>query len=63
VLRVGALLVLIAATALFPVACGGGSETAGGSGQLVELSSVDPVAQAFDEAKGKPRLVLLLSPT
>ena len=66
VLRVGTLLLLVAATALGAPACGGGGgggETAIESGQLVELSGVGPVAQTFDEARGKPRLVLLLSPT
>jgi hypothetical protein len=63
VLRVGALL-LVAVASLAAAACGGSDrETAAAPGELVELSSAGPVAQAFDDAKGKPRLVLLLSPT
>lgn len=32
-------------------------------GRLEELASVDAFARRFDEARGKPRLLLLLSPT
>jgi hypothetical protein len=44
--------------------CGGSdAESAGGDAAVTELTSVDQLATAFDADKGKPRLVLLLSPT
>jgi hypothetical protein len=61
----GALLLLAALAAIVATGCGGGGdrETAGGSGRLVALSSVAPVAETFDDDKGRPRLLVLLSPT
>ena len=43
--------------------CGGGDDTATGSGELEDGSSVAVVKDAFDDDIGTPRLVLLLSPT
>jgi len=43
--------------------CGGGDDTATGSGELEDVSSVAVVKEAFDADTGTPRLVLLLSPT
>jgi hypothetical protein len=59
------LVVATLATAL--AGCGGsdGAPTTGGSaaGGLIELKSVDTLKAAFAEGQGKPRLLLLLSPT
>jgi hypothetical protein len=44
--------------ALFAVTCG-----AANSPTLLDISSVDQLETAFDHDAGKPRLVLLLSPT
>jgi hypothetical protein len=30
---------------------------------IVELASLDPITQRFDADRGKPRLLLILSPT
>ena len=60
---VGALILFVAVMTLGAAGCGGGSGSSVGSGELVELSTAEPVARAFDEARGTPRLVLLLSPT
>jgi hypothetical protein len=63
-LRVGTLVFLVVATALVTAGCGGTDhEATGGSDRLVALSSVAPVADAFNDDKGRPRLLLLLSPT
>jgi hypothetical protein len=44
--------------------CGGSSsEPRSSSGDVVDLTSVDQVRSAFMDDAGKPRLVLLLSPT
>ena len=61
-LRVASVLLAITA-ALAATACGGTDEQTGGSGRLTEVSSVAPIAARFDEDKGRPRLLLLLSPT
>ncbi len=55
------LCVLLALATLVLAACGGTSAPAGG--EVAELRSVDQVASAFEADRGKPRLVLLLSPT
>ncbi len=59
-----ALFAVLVVIALALAACGGvGTESAGGDASVTELTSVDQLATAFDADKGKPRLVLLLSPT
>jgi hypothetical protein len=55
------LLLALAAVAL--TGCGGGSATDSADATVTELTSVDQLASAFEADKGKPRLVLLLSPT
>lgn len=45
--------------ALLVFACGARSEPAG----LRDISSIDELRAAFERDAGKPRLVLLLSPT
>lgn len=61
--RLLAALVL-AVAALVAAGCGGSSvESAPASAEVAELRSVDQVGTAFDADRGKPRLVLLLSPT
>jgi hypothetical protein len=60
--RFGAVALLAVALA----GCSGsGDETGAGAapGEVVELTSVDALRAAFAEGKGKPRVVLLLSPT
>ena len=37
--------------------------TGAGPGEVVELTGVDTLKAAFAEGEGKPRLLLLLSPT
>jgi hypothetical protein len=55
-----ALLLVVAAVA----GCGGSSaEPRASSGEVVALKSVEQVRSAFAADAGKPRLVLLLSPT
>jgi hypothetical protein len=55
-----ALLLVVAAVA----GCGGSSaEPHASSGEVVALKSVEEVRSAFAADEGKPRLVLLLSPT
>ncbi len=56
------LLTLLSFVVAVSVACGGGDESSGSS-RLVELSSTQPVAEAFNADKGHARLILLLSPT
>ena len=56
------LLTVLSFVVAVSVACGDGDESSGSS-RLVELSSIQPVAQAFNADKGHARLVLLLSPT
>jgi hypothetical protein len=47
--------------------CGGSKEEAGKTAaaprRVVELASVRPFTQQFDADRGKPRLLLILSPT
>jgi hypothetical protein len=60
--RAVALALLLVAGA--GAGCGGSSnEPRSSSGDVVDLTSVDQVRAAFTNDAGKPRLVLLLSPT
>jgi hypothetical protein len=60
--RAVALALLLVAAA--GAGCGGSSnEPRSSSGDVVDLTSVDQVRAAFTNDAGKPRLVLLLSPT
>jgi hypothetical protein len=60
--RAVALAFLLVATTV--AGCGGSSaEPNASSGDVVALKSVDQVRSAFAGDAGKPRLVLLLSPT
>jgi hypothetical protein len=57
----GALLVI---AVLVAAGCGGsGGEQAAAPARVADLTSVDQFRAAFDAAAGRPRLVLLLSPT
>jgi hypothetical protein len=42
---------------------GGTTGTSATPGKVVELTSVDTLRAAFAEGEGKPRVLLLLSPT
>ena len=62
-----ALLTVLAAVALL-AGCGGSKEEAEGSAapppeRVVELPGLGPFAQQFAADRGKPRLVVILSPT
>lgn len=59
-------LAVCAAALLAATGCGGGSEEPDAAARpsgLQDLNGVDAFAREFDEGKGSPRLVLLLSPT
>jgi hypothetical protein len=56
------LATLLLGVLVLAAGCGGHGSTSG-SGKLETISSVDQFERAFDDAKGHPRLVLLLSPT
>lgn len=49
--------------------CGGSDEVTRAPAEgtvaegVVELASLDPITQRFDADRGKPRLLLILSPT
>ena len=59
--RIAPLLALLASVV---AGCGGSGTQAGEAGaNVVELTSVDTLRQAFAEGEGRPRLLLLLSPT
>jgi len=59
-----ASVALLAVVALGIAACGGtADEEQAADARVVELRNLDQAAAAFDADKGKPRLVLLLSPT
>ena len=61
--RVSAVLATSLAV-LVAASCGGtGGSTEGGSDRLTKLSNLTPISDAFNADKGKPRLVLLFSPT
>ena len=61
-----ALLAILAAVVLV-AGCGGSKEQAGGAApspsRVVELAGVGPFSQQFAADRGKPRLLLILSPT
>jgi hypothetical protein len=58
------LIVALVGAALVAAGCAGGDdEPAGASGDLVTISNVQQIARAFNDDTGRPRLVLLLSPT
>lgn len=59
-MRYASLLVLLSVAL---AACGGGSGDNGASGRLSDLTSVEELSARFNEDRGEPRLVLLLSPT
>ncbi|HSR67596.1 MAG TPA: hypothetical protein VLU25_06610 [Acidobacteriota bacterium] len=42
---------------------GAASSTGAESGDLRDLTEIDQLAATFNEGRGKPRVVLLLSPT
>ena len=59
-----AWLVLTALSALLLAGCSGSEQSASSeSGKVTELKSIDTLKTAFDADNGKPRLLLLLSPT
>jgi hypothetical protein len=61
-----AWLVVVALAALPLAGCSGSEPSTGVAtdpGQVTELKSLDTLRAAFDEGDGKPRLLLLLSPT
>jgi hypothetical protein len=60
----GWLAVLLGVVALLVAACGGASDAVQKDhARVAPLSKVDQLASAFEADRGKPRLVLLLSPT
>jgi len=61
-----AWLVVTALSALLLAGCSGSEQSTSSapeSGKVTELKSVDTLKTAFDADNGKPRLLLLLSPT
>ena len=55
---------LLGVVSLLVAACGGGSDAAQeADARVVPLRNVDQLASEFEADRGKPRLVLLLSPT
>jgi hypothetical protein len=58
------LAVVVGVAVVVLTGCGGSSSvSAPAAGAVAELRSVDQLETAFDADRGKPRLVLLLSPT
>jgi hypothetical protein len=59
------LALLLGVVALLVAACGGGASDAvqDVDARVVPLRNVDQLASAFEADRGKPRVVLLLSPT
>lgn len=63
-----ALLTMLVAVAVV-AGCGGSEEVKGAPAEgtavegVVELAGLDPITQRFDADRGKPRLLLILSPT
>jgi len=55
------VVAVLAVTAL--ASCGGGGNDPSSPDAVAELTSVDQLASAFAADAGKPRLVLLFSPT
>jgi ABC-type glycerol-3-phosphate transport system substrate-binding protein len=58
--RRASLLVLLTVAL---AACGGDSGDGSAGGGLSDLTSVEELSARFNEDRGEPRLVLLLSPT
>jgi hypothetical protein len=58
--RVALLLVLLSAVL---AACGGGGGGEAADARLADLTSVDELQVRFNEDRGEPRVLLLLSPT
>jgi hypothetical protein len=62
-------LALLVTTAALAAACGGGSDSSPGNGQakprpaVREISNVLALRAAFNADHGKPRLLLIFSPT
>jgi hypothetical protein len=60
----GWVAVLLGVVALLVAACGGASDAVQeDDARVVPLRKVDQLASEFEADRGKPRLVLLLSPT
>ena len=57
------LLAAVTVSSLAGTACGGGGDSAGAGNALRDLAELAELRQAFDADRGKPRLILLLSPT
>lgn len=52
------------AAAAVVAGCGGSDEVTSAPAQdVVELASLDQITERFDADRGKPRLLLILSPT
>jgi hypothetical protein len=56
------------AAAIVAVGCGGGESSPSAPVQesadaIVELQGLQPIAERFEADRGKPRLLLILSPT
>jgi len=61
-----AWLVVTALSALLLGGCSGSEQSTSSArepGKVIELKGVDALRAAFDADEGKPRLLLLLSPT
>jgi ABC-type glycerol-3-phosphate transport system substrate-binding protein len=58
--RCATLLVVLS---MVLAACGGGSGDESAQSGLSDLTSVDELRAQFNEDRGQPRLLLLLSPT
>lgn len=60
------IMAFLSAVLALGAGCAGNDDEsagAGASGDLVTISNVQQVAGAFNDDTGRPRLVLLLSPT
>jgi hypothetical protein len=60
------VIVALLSGLLVAAGCAGSEDEpsgAGASGDLVTISNVQQIASAFNDDTGRPRLVLLLSPT
>ena len=57
------IVAFLSATLVAAGCAGSGDGPADASGDLVTISNVQQIARAFNDDTGRPRLVLLLSPT